>query len=472
MKLSNVNKNFSNEYKAFILNKILPFLGIEDNNVQDYDDEISSNVVVNYTDFISQDNDFLYFGLKNDILFKLKRRQIVDIESIKVSRCILKYFLKVSTYQNHRSSINNSYLSDIHREKNYDYAIQNGICEWIIGSSAIDKFEQLFGILESWSLKTYEGKKVSFGLIINPEYKKNKAGMSKYGNFLSFLSDEFSAVLTDGISSVIELDADCDIIGFNSIYSNGKCDQVELINNLPYRFAQTIAKFVTDKKIGIFLLNNGDIILSKNQKIEFVKRNGNWLNFNVTSFMNSMSEFIEFHAISEKLAHAIYNSALDVSFSHSGGIISLVTDVDLLRGKGEFNQVLSACDDLSNNLSLESIEQLLSLSIPSTSKKNEEINKRLLKRSIILSLLNDKNEFTSIDRKLRSELISMDGACIIGKNGEIYTFGAIIQNDSGSSGGGRGAAAKKLSNYGFSIKISTDGYIEVYQKGVKKHVIK
>lgn len=44
----------------------------------------------------------------------------------------------------------------------------------------------------------------------------------------------------------------------------------------------------------------------------------------------------------------------------------------------------------------------------------------------------------------------------------MYAHAAIIKNDSGSTGGGRGAASKKLSDYGFSIKISTDGYIELY----------
>ena len=42
--------------------------------------------------------------------------------------------------------------------------------------------------------------------------------------------------------------------------------------------------------------------------------------------------------------------------------------------------------------------------------------------------------------------------------------GAIIQSDSGSNGDGRGAATKKLSTNGFIIKISTDGYIELYCK--------
>ena len=40
----------------------------------------------------------------------------------------------------------------------------------------------------------------------------------------------------------------------------------------------------------------------------------------------------------------------------------------------------------------------------------------------------------------------------------------LIQSDSGSTGGGRGATTKKLSTNGFIIKISTDSYIELYCK--------
>ena len=66
----------------------------------------------------------------------------------------------------------------------------------------------------------------------------------------------------------------------------------------------------------------------------------------------------------------------------------------------------------------------------------------------------------------------IDGACIINSNEFVYSFGAIIQNDSGSTGGGRGSAAKKLLSNGMTIKISTDGYIEVYLEQRKIYVIK
>ena len=96
-----------------------------------------------------------------------------------------------------------------------------------------------------------------------------------------------------------------------------------------------------------------------------------------------------------------------------------------------------------------------------------------MKRQIIQKLIGDNKYFGNINRKLRNELVGLDGATIIQKDGQIVAFGAIIQSEKGSSGGGRGAAAKTLSKYkGLSIKISTDGYIEVYSDYELKYFIK
>ena len=56
-----------------------------------------------------------------------------------------------------------------------------------------------------------------------------------------------------------------------------------------------------------------------------------------------------------------------------------------------------------------------------------------------------------------------DGAVVIDYDGKILAVGAIIKIEAGSSGGGRLAAAKTLSNYGISIKISNDGSIQGFK---------
>lgn len=258
-----------------------------------------------------------------------------------------------------------------------------------------------------------------------------------------------------------------------------KVEGYSLINNIPYRFANVITNIVKDnKRVGVFLLNNGDIILSKNQQIKFVKRNMHWLNFNIKSFKNSIKSFVEKYNIESKIIDEIYSTALDVSFAHTGGIIALVTKDDIIDSLDKAS-IVNRCDYISSKDTDEKIEEYLIQKNDSLNDKrldkdelDKDINKKMLKRAMIKKMLNNNFQFVEISRKLRSELVSLDGACIINSNGFVYSFGVIIQNDSGSTGGGRGAAAKKLLSNGMAIKISTDGYIEVYLEQRKIYVIK
>ena len=72
-------------------------------------------------------------------------------------------------------------------------------------------------------------------------------------------------------------------------------------------------------------------------------------------------------------------------------------------------------------------------------------------------------KFQELDRKFRQELIAIDGAVVVDYDVKILAVGAIIKIEAGSSGGGRLAAAKTLSNYGISIKISNDGSIQGFK---------
>lgn len=180
-----------------------------------------------------------------------------------------------------------------------------------------------------------------------------------------------------------------------------------------------------------------------------------------------MSRYSNTKNIDERLLKNVFATALDVSLSHSGGIIAIVNNGGKILDKN-YCSILSDCDNLSNNLSNNEIEEILKLN----GEKELSIKKRIQKRNVMMALLNGNTDFSQIDRKLRCELAGLDGATIIEKSGRVICFGAIIQNDKESSGGGRGAAAKKLSDYGgLAIKISTDGYIEVYiDKDIKYYI--
>jgi hypothetical protein len=74
--------------------------------------------------------------------------------------------------------------------------------------------------------------------------------------------------------------------------------------------------------------------------------------------------------------------------------------------------------------------------------------------------------FQDLDRRVRLELLSMDGVVIMDHRGQLLAAGAIVQIDAGSSsGGGRSAAAQRLSKTGLGIKVSADGPITAFKSG-------
>lgn len=459
--ITEINNSY-NEYKYFISEYLLPLLGIPSEiEIEKYGKEKDDTALVLYQ------NKYLIFSSHNRNMYRVKVQHDIIDDSIKLVRNIITSFFTISKYRMDEESttrINNHYSSNIQLETVYRMAVQKGICNWVVGTNSV-AVERLFQIIEKWSVQTYEGKKVTFGFVINPDKEVDED--TQYGNWFDFLDDDFSAVFTDCVNSVIELDKNCNFYKYLSITEDNHVEGYKLTHETSYRFSHIMQKYIFENKVGVFLLNNGDIIISKRGAIKFVKRNLKWLNFSYDAFKNAFGDFLNEHNIEEQLLQQVFASMLDVSFSHTGGIISVISNVNDIINKADKNEeILSISDYLLSNATDEEIANELR-----NENNDKEINKRILKRRVLKAFIDDKS-FTQLDRKLRCELISLDGACILDKIGNICSCGAIIKNDSGSSGGGRGAASKKLSAYGFSIKISTDGYIELYIDRDLKYAIK
>jgi DNA integrity scanning protein DisA with diadenylate cyclase activity len=132
------------------------------------------------------------------------------------------------------------------------------------------------------------------------------------------------------------------------------------------------------------------------------------------------------------LARAVYATCLDVSFGRTGGCIAVV-DSDR---KARVRRYVSNEDILA-----------------SATADKAKLIRHLVGRP-----------FTQIPRSIREELAALDGAIVLGNEGEVLSAGAIVSVPGGSDGGGRKAAAKALSRLGLAIKISADGGITAYTK--------
>lgn len=469
--------NRKHEFKYIIENYILLLLGLKDNNLIECKkrDEEPENLI------FYNDSNIYFFPYKNcEFGYYLQVSSRYCNFDLTLVNKVLKKLINVS-YNNYMSNTRKkfTYINFQHCVSSYEIAVQDAIVAHLTGLESNEEngycnktILMLLRSLEEWSTKTYEGKKMPFGFIIDLNLKSK----SKI-NYIDFLSEEYSATLTDGITSIIMLDSEGNLIGYGSIIKNESIISCELDNCLPIRFAQIIKEYIPNgsKRIGIFLLTCGDIMVVKDSKVELIKRNGRWANFSYTSFLDAMSRYNNTKDIDKTLLESIFATAIDVSLSHSGGIIAIVNDgnklYDSKYNDKEYNDkrtILSECDNLLMDYEEKNIISILK----DSGEKDYSIKKRIYKRNIIKSLLNNMY-YVNINRKLRCELTGLDGASIIQKDGKIVSFGAIIQNEKGSSGGGRGSAAKRLSDYGgLAIKISTDGYIEVYIDKEIKYYIK
>lgn len=478
--------------------------------------QVDKQIFIKYND---ENDDAFCFNLELDKDSEKLLDSIFNVFSSAAKKMIEDYLEKNKIEE--KSKIRyNTFLSSW-----FDYVVEKGICEWVCSDNSA--FERIVKILEEWSNKTYEGHSVSYGILFDCEGNSGDNG----DQLFSFLRDEYSAVLSDGITSMIEVDKKGNFVDYHSIIEDNKIDMMNISEKiLPYRFVQIIDKYVEKTKVGVFLLFNGDIIIAKNKEIYFIKRNGHWLNFKYEAFKRNLLSRQK-KKYSDVFLRNLYVTMLDVSLAHTGGIISVIdydknkiekefltlidnikeeyndnklnedflekyinastynetvivgvykklceykdeslTKTDLEKYLKTHNVVLKVSE--SHNTTFQNFKNYLEKNDSFYSSAKHDHEKRLVKRRMLIKLTNNK-KFVNLDHKLRAELIGMDGACILDKEGNVISFGAIIQNDPGSSGGGRGAAAKKLSRYGgFAIKISTDGYIEIYDNEKRIYSIK
>ena len=433
------------EFKAFIKGKLLPILGIKSENPR-ISDMVSQERIT-----VSLDRDGKYqadfSSGTHAVYIDSVPTKLTDF-TINMGAAIIDAFLEISCFYVDSNKIRNRYPDEITYEKVVDTAIENGICRYIAGAN-FEKFIWLVSSLEIWAVKTYEGKKVNFGFIFDPE-REGGFLLGEGKSWLDFLQNDYAAPLSDGIHSLIELNKNCEPCGYLSLTEGGRVSGYKLEDDAPLRFAQVIQTHVTGNRVGIFLLNNGDIVLAKDRAVRVIKRNLKWLNISFEAFSGFITAELS-KKLSEKLLKSIYASVLDVSFSHTGGIIAWVQSAEkwneLTVSEAGREAIIDPCDDLHTSVDDDAIIEMMKKVRGKMQGKEEkefekEIEMRLLKRKVVKALVDDK-PFSKMDRKLRAELIAMDGACVVDWKGRVCAVGAIIQNDSGSAGGGRTAAAKK-----------------------------
>ncbi len=412
------------------------------------------------------------FGKRNSLLIKpskadeyrlvLKRGQPFQTFEVNLLKSILNEIDKISSL----NLDDESYISVLQ-----DNAIEKSICSSISDAETSNVMFGVISELEKWAVRTYEGKKIALGIIIN-----TAVDLSDQPEVLSFndiMDRDFFALLSDGIDSYIEFDRKGNLIGYIQM---NKVKKVASIAPCEY---ETVARFCNEKRIGIVLTKNSDFLIFKNRELLFSKRLGNWNVYSHEEVIQLLSYRGNYSL--KDIRRSIYYTALDTSFAYSGGcIVYLNKDMaelalthinahDILDERYfeiKKRQELENAGKLYNLQNLSYVESVFNVSY-----QDFLYQQRCIKAECLRKIISGK-PFHELSRKLRQELVSMDGATVVDSDGTIIAVGAILKIEAGSDGGGRLAAATTLSKYGIAIKISQDGMLRAFCPDKKTNKVK
>lgn len=351
--------------------------------------------------------------------------------------------------------INDLNITDDYKKGLKNLIIEKAICKSLTNSSS-KTLSALLTEMSYWSQRTYEGNQTELGFIVTNKKIGSKTNANLH--ISKFLQKDFSALLSDGQNSFLEISAD----GFVTNYiSPAKFADTSLF--APYKYLH-LAMLCTGSKIGICLSEQGDVLVFKNKSLLFAKKGGVWLCFSHDEIISKLSEHAGEY---EEVRRAIYISALDTSFNRCGGCIVHVNSGDSYNVLKHIDEADVLYKDSYDFIQQEKINQSFFGGLENNTTEVPTFDQFLYEEKCLktatLQKLIDGKKFQELDRKFRQELIAIDGAVVIDYDGKILAVGAIIKIEAGSSGGGRLAAAKTLSNYGISIKISNDGTMQGFK---------
>lgn len=398
------------------------------------------------------------FGKQNTLLVKanknddyrliIKRGRAFQPVEANLFRIILRELDSLSELEMHDSNY----------EQILEYkAIEKAICESISPLTA----QTMLGLiteLENWSNRTYEGKKPTFGIIINEGELDEEF---KNIHFSDILHKDFVALLSDGKSSYIEFDRNGYLMGYISL-----AKVRSYVTTTPNEF-EYVARYCNDKRIGLALTESRDLLVFRNRELMFAKRKGAWNVYSHEEVIQLLSSRTN-HSLKD-IRRSIYCTALDCSFEYNGGVLVYLnkdTAVKALATIDAKDILLEEYYNKKREYELDEATKLYNIATAVETKRKfdhpyEEflsVN-NCIKTNCLRKIIGGR-KFQELGRKMREELVGMDGATVIDFDGSIIAVGAILKIDAGSNEGGRLAAATTLAKYGVAIKISQDGQMQ------------
>ena len=291
---------------------------------------------------------------------------------------------------------------------------------------------EVFGALHTLAEQTYENRALTFGCILDPA-GRNESGAMFPKDFIT--SKKFRA-LSDGYRTAYHLSSSGQVLDFVDLDIFGRRSLTG--KHFYPEWAEPMARASRDRRCGIALSRQGDLLVFDEGTLRFTYRNGRWQYWNHAHLITLLRDRARAQRVPPArlglLVGDVYRAALDISFRRSGGLFVI------LRNRGNLRKIVRAGDAIGD-----------------------------LGRASADSAFDEAVGGTAIPRSVMVELASLDGAIVLNNSGSILAFGAVLRPRktgrlSGSEGS-RTKAAIGASHYGLALKVSSDGDMTVYHKG-------
>lgn len=268
------------------------------------------------------------------------------------------------------------------------------------------------------STRTYEGSRIAVNACV--DFGDARQGQS----LVDFLDEPWAAVLGSGIASAI-------VVGQTG--SAVELLQLRAVNSADVRAPEPFAQLAswTDAnadRVALAATRSGEVYLFIGGEAAFVRRNSRWRGLPMDMLL-TIGWMADKRKLPPDTKRAVLLALLDASAAHHGACIGVVTP---------------------NHVAETAVANLVA--------HGERWDNANNPRKLVVHA----NNLADLSRRHRLELLSMDGATLLDRNGRILAAGAILEVEAGSTGGGRTAAAKMLGRYGVGIKVSQDGPVVAY----------
>jgi hypothetical protein len=293
----------------------------------------------------------------------------------------------------------------------------------------------LFIAIHKLAEQTYENKALTFGCILDRRAHTNSLMVFPR----DFLGNKKYRALSDGYRTAYYLSSKGQIVDFVDL---DMLEKRELTGKHFFpSWAKTMAKASRDRKCGIILSRQGDLLVFDEGSLRFTYRYGKWQYWNHAHLLMLLRDRARAQHVQPnflgRLIGQIYRSALDISFRRCGALFVVLRNAHNL-------DMIARPEDVRDGFRRSPTDIAFDNAVSSKASG-------VVPHAVIV------------------ELASLDGAVVLNNAADLLAYAAVLRpRKSGrlrGSEGSRTKAAIGASFYGLAIKVSSDGDITVYHGG-------